>query len=103
LPALLLSLLPLFPYTTLFRSRGGVCDRLSVLDAANAQGAPGHAFVGPLLARLTRLFGFAGRAVAGGAAALAGAAMLSRPALPAGDRKSTRLNSRHTCNSYTVF
>src|SRR5438132_5521399 len=66
----------LFPYTTLFRSRGGEARH----DVARARGAR-----------------------PGGAHGLAGGSDPRLPATGDRDRKSTRLNSSHTVISYAVF
>src|SRR3712207_8270580 len=74
----------LFPYTTLFRSRGGGGG----LERRRAHGLPG------------------GEPGHGGPPADEGgnARRPPRPRLaPAGDRKSTRLNSSHANISYAVF
>src|SRR2546430_7377788 len=67
----------LFPYTTLFRSVAGRCERLArvgpdIAGAARNQYMSRHRYVLPLTAKLT-------------------------------DRKSTRLNSSHSQISYAVF
>src|SRR2546429_4095985 len=77
----------LFPYTTLFRSPGGVSG--AVLPAARGVGAQGAVAV-PARPRGSRV---ARRARARGG--------LARTA--ARDRKSTRLNSSHGYISYAVF
>src|SRR3712207_7753632 len=70
----------LFPYTTLFRSRGGV----------------GHGLAGlPTLERRPAVTERCGPTLAGDAACLAQGAEK--------DRKSTRLNSSHANISYAVF
>src|SRR5256885_7398733 len=80
----------LFPYTTLFRSRGPVAARRR------------------LALRVARV-GWRRRVVLGGAgvdAHLAGSAAAparSGPNQPDEDRKSTRLNSSHLVISYAVF
>src|SRR5438034_10710744 len=66
----------LFPYTTLFRSRGG--DGPSLRQRTEPAGRGGKHLGGPARATLSR-----------------------RPLKK--DRKSTRLNSSHTVNSYAVF
>src|SRR3712207_9534731 len=79
----------LFPYTTLFRSRG-------LEHAAARAEADARRPVGPLvpeLQQLQRQLGHDGLEPA--AAGLAG--------LQASDRKSTRLNSSHANISYAVF
>src|SRR5947207_4656636 len=68
----------LFPYTTLFRSRGPVEALAQVHDDAAPHASPGHP--------------------APGAPGHERGARRSRP-----DRKSTRLNSSHTVISYAVF
>src|SRR3712207_7383848 len=71
----------LFPYTTLFRSRGpGLHDRT---DVGGSGGGLAEAE--------------AGRSVVRGVGALANGVTA------AGDRKSTRLNSSHANISYAVF
>src|SRR3712207_8349159 len=75
----------LLPYTTLFRSR---------LDGGRGGAALGAAGAGAALAPLAR------RAPAG---PLALRHRGLPPELPAGDRKSTRLNSSHANISYAVF
>src|SRR5439155_25215452 len=91
---------PLFPYTTLFRSDGGL------LTARPAPGGLGH--VGEiiairvsllhslLLAGLTPVIAPMAPAAEGGIGAMTGVR-------PARDRKSTRLNSRHVAISYAVL
>src|SRR5690606_41792639 len=77
---------PLFPYTTLFRSRADgrdVHDRAARLDRA-------HAGEGELLQVLV-------------GAAEVGVVRLEHEHLGAVDRKSTRLNSSHVKISYAVF
>src|SRR3712207_7050770 len=80
----------LFPYTTLFRSRGDVADvqpgtgQLGQLDVAGHHGRLRHG--GP-----------ARQAEPAGQLALVAARVLP------GDRKSTRLNSSHANISYAVF
>src|SRR5437763_11170935 len=83
----------LFPYTTLFRSRGACCGdrrrtsrRARVADDGRSRGAP-DARARPVVWR-----------AAGGTARDRG----GRHRLRA-DRKSTRLNSSHRCISYAVF
>src|SRR3712207_7232958 len=79
----------LFPYTTLFRSRGPVGGaRAARLRPAGARGAraPGTA---------------AQRGAAGVDGLQGGRAVLRR--WPREDRKSTRLNSSHANISYAVF
>src|SRR3712207_7042483 len=77
----------LFPYTTLFRSRG-----------ARAQAARQHDLRGgpPHTARHPRA-----RALGRGSVGRAGGERARRAAY--GDRKSTRLNSSHANISYAVF
>src|SRR5438045_7152250 len=75
----------LFPYTTLFRSTNQR-PRASALG----RGSACH------LARLSR-------APAGNSARSRGAARALGAEFPAGDRKSTRLNSSHLGISYAVF
>src|SRR3712207_7886243 len=79
----------LFPYTTLFRSRGAVARR-----------APPHLRapvpLGATPALPGRGAGAAGRAVRGGRLRRLGGCL-------GGDRKSTRLNSSHANISYAVF
>src|SRR5690606_42077664 len=77
----------LFPYTTLFRSRGraGRDPSLS-LGPVRAFGRAGMEGAPPLP-------GGAGPGVGPG----------PQPLAPAGDRKSTRLNSSHVKISYAVF
>src|SRR5438034_4305851 len=88
--------LTLFPYTTLFRSRGVV--------ALFEHGVSGAAEGTPALLRLAARDGHraprrGGRRTAGGQKARE---RFRRP-LHAQDRKSTRLNSSHTVISYAVF
>src|SRR5690606_40887446 len=88
---------PLFPYTTLFRSR-----LRAVCSAHRTRRRPGGDRAGG---------GGAGAgAVKGGGAAVGGRARGRRPLhrrhrrpRPAVDRKSTRLNSSHVKISYAVF
>src|SRR3712207_7012623 len=82
----------LFPYTTLFRSRGGADPRR---EPPPRRGQGGPAGRDPREARRAHERGVAER----------GAASAHRPAHPrAGqDRKSTRLNSSHANISYAVF
>src|SRR5437764_11886582 len=80
---------PLFPYTTLFRSR--TANKLPQL------GAPPERFLGSLgVTGATAYFGLlhVAQAKAGDIVFVSAAA---------GDRKSTRLNSSHRCISYAVF
>src|SRR3712207_7052426 len=72
----------LFPYTTLFRSRGLAASR---------------AFW-PLLASRRRM-----RTLRPHAPALLAAALVTLASWPVTDRKSTRLNSSHANISYAVF
>src|SRR5437762_10571304 len=74
----------LFPYTTLFRS---VQERLQPLQAIVHAHERGHDFARPD-APAPPLLGPQPRPVA---------------LVEAVDRKSTRLNSSHRCNSYAVF
>src|SRR5688572_32069801 len=86
----------LFPYTTLFRSRGG--DE----GAVRAAGEPGRrrAYAPAHL----DLEGVEVRgAVQGGARAVRGGEELARGEGGGADRKSTRLNSSHSQISYAVF
>src|SRR2546430_5597817 len=70
----------LFPYTTLFRSPDGA-------GVAAGEGMLGFSLVGPVRISITT-----------------GTTNLSKPSLLiAADRKSTRLNSSHSQNSYAVF
>src|SRR5690606_40254380 len=88
---------PLFPYTTLFRSRftllEGDREILALLPA------------GTLLERIRQLhggeFSDALLPVAGGRGEVSVVGFVSHPA--AADRKSTRLNSSHVKISYAVF
>src|SRR2546430_12879019 len=82
----------LFPYTTLYRSAGGV-ERLYVTPDAvlGARGADDHVVADH--ERGHRL----------GVARLRPVAHLDGPLFFAGDRKSTRLNSSHSQISYAVF
>src|SRR3712207_7227859 len=76
----------LFPYTTLFRSVGGLGDALRPLvDAEVAADAVAGAVIVVEAVRPQRLAGQRVERVA------------------AGDRKSTRLNSSHANISYAVF
>src|SRR5690349_22571297 len=75
----------LFPYTTLFRSRGPLHDP-EARAARDDQGVRVREPVGEAAHREERLPARAERLQAGG-----------------GDRKSTRLNSSHVENSYAVF
>src|SRR2546429_5808416 len=70
----------LFPYTTLFRSRGGA-DRLRTVCSACP--CSGSEFTGTFLPRRHK--------------------PLSQAGAGRGDRKSTRLNSSHGYISYAVF
>src|SRR2546422_8370050 len=70
----------LFPYTTLFRSRGCGSGTNSHPPASTVEGAPGHRGSRP------------------NAGASAGDETMKY-----GDRKSTRLNSSHGYISYAVF
>src|SRR3712207_7411005 len=79
----------LFPYTTLFRSRGPGAAGRALRGPLAAGGARGLARRVPVSARPIRLQ----QAAARGPAAVAAA----------GDRKSTRLNSSHANISYAVF
>src|SRR3712207_7316079 len=73
----------LFPYTTLFRSAGGIRRRpVPVVPDGGGGGPPGR--------------GGAGQPAAGGRARAPARA-------PHQDRKSTRLNSSHANISYAVF
>src|SRR5438445_5056882 len=79
----------LFPYTTLFRSRGG-------LHQARAAGLPGRDQPAAL------------EEPEGGVRVLSGrdgdpVPQAVRPGTPPSDRKSTRLNSSHANISYAVF
>src|SRR3712207_7538186 len=80
----------LFPYTTLFRSGVRARDPAALLLGAAAAGADGHhpraARVREDRSRLRRL-----------------RRQLHLVGGPAGDRKSTRLNSSHANISYAVF
>src|SRR5437762_5551139 len=85
---------PLFPYTTLFRSRGG--------------GRPGPRGVGTR--RGDRRRDPAGRRHSGEpgrhgrhTGSSVRTDLLRREGAPSRDRKSTRLNSSHRCSSYAVF
>src|SRR3712207_9288258 len=93
----------LFPYTTLFRSRGAGGALLAARGARGARGAGALARPG---AGARAGVGAAGRAAPGG-----GAPAGVRPGgrgdglgavRPALDRKSTRLNSSHANISYAV-
>src|SRR3712207_7839165 len=79
----------LFPYTTLFRSLQGRLEgaRPHPLHRRLAGARAGH--------RLLR--------AGAGTRAAPGAVRLTDRRLPAGDRKSTRLNSSHANISYAVF
>src|SRR5437763_11636554 len=72
----------LFPYTTLFRSRG----RRRRGHRQRRQRPPARSFAG-----------------AGGGGVRRGADPDALPRLVEEDRKSTRLNSSHRCISYAVF
>src|SRR2546429_6494455 len=87
----------LFPYTTLFRSKLGleyeVGKRYEYKNAADRLTEQG--FTGPAREALQQL-----------ASSLTGQiteAIAERLAIPAADRKSTRLNSSHGYISYAVF
>src|SRR5438445_8399413 len=81
---------PLFPYTTLFRSKGGFVE----LDQRT---------LGVLL-EMTHARGPRDREHHGGPPQQPGERNLSwRSPEPTGDRKSTRLNSSHANISYAVF
>src|SRR3712207_7506878 len=73
----------LFPYTTLFRSRGRRQRKMNQLKTLM------------LLAAMTALFMALGYTLGGSSGAMI--------ALVAADRKSTRLNSSHANISYAVF
>src|SRR3712207_8422240 len=75
----------LFPYTTLFRSGPVVQQRTAALQAARLRGLVEVVFP------------------SGSAAAAPGRPEDRPDDLPAGDRKSTRLNSSHANISYAVF
>src|SRR3989442_8941700 len=79
----------LFPYTTLFRS---VAEAQGPPPRDRGRGAPRHLPAGPLLRRVDT--GMRGRALPESTRRRRG---------PAGDRKSTRLNSSHVRISYAVF
>src|SRR5436309_7753397 len=81
---------PLFPYTTLFRSREGRVVRADVRD-----GGREHLAVSILVLQAFPVE----RGPAGGRAAEEAAA----PREDGQDRKSTRLNSSHVKISYAVF
>src|SRR5256885_5653080 len=90
----------LFPYTPLFRSQAGASmkgefeNRLrQVIDEVQASPKPIILFID----EAHTLIG------AGGPAGTGDAANLLKPALARGDRKSTRLNSRHLVISYAGF
>src|SRR5256885_7609612 len=92
---------PLFPYTTLFRSGGGPSNGslhgLSSRDPGRRTPCAGSARVRALhTASCTQESGIFLPRVAGGQE-------LPGLALPAADRKSTRLNSSHLVISYAVF
>src|SRR2546429_3942483 len=79
----------LFPYTTLFRS-------LNLIEPTMRHYG---GLLGPLALRIIPYFAWLPPALAGRAIAAAAEAI----ALPARDRKSTRLNSSHGYISYAVF
>src|SRR3712207_8401288 len=89
----------LFPYTTLFRSRGGAQEReevkpdLTVLGKVIGGGIPAAAYGGRR--ELMELVAPAGQVYQAGT--------LSGNPLATADRKSTRLNSSHAHISYAVF
>src|SRR5690606_40940873 len=83
---------PLFPYTTLFRSRGGD-------PRARARGVPPHHHRFGRAADPART----ARALTTVPAAASVAEGLHRHAAQLEDRKSTRLNSSHVKISYAVF
>src|SRR5207245_7968397 len=87
---------PLFPYTTLFRSRliHRTSRRLSLTDAGQAYVAASK--------RILEDIGDAERAAAGEYSAPRGDLAMTAP-IVFGDRKSTRLNSSHGSISYAVF
>src|SRR5699024_12284883 len=81
---------PLFPYTTLFRSVGQGAQ----LFQGQVKGLAQHLLLGSQL-QLAPLH------LGGGLQPLQ--PLVSRPAAPGQDRKSTRLNSSHVSISYAVF
>src|SRR5690606_40729175 len=85
----------LFPYTTLFRSVGG---RPST--SARCRSAIIH-MLSPC--STTTLSDSRGASAAGGAGVRSAVGGEGRRSGPAGDRKSTRLNSSHVKISYAVF
>src|SRR5436309_11655170 len=89
---------PLFPYTTLFRSRPGMACRFAVsVDDA------GLALVPQLVGRDEPIEGPAGRCTAREQGQAIGPVGRVRVGLRREDRKSTRLNSSHVKISYAVF
>src|SRR5207247_10315117 len=89
---------PLFPYTTLFRSRGAQ-HRERVPQGGIAEGGrrPAHGGRAGVLRVGVRARSRRGRGAREGHAGGGGAASRRR------DRKSTRLNSSHEWISYAVF
>src|SRR3712207_7521701 len=82
----------LFPYTTLFRSVGGI-----------ELGGQGGGDVGAGLVHLADAVGVAGHLAAEHGGGETGVVAADGDADQLGDRKSTRLNSSHANISYTVF
>src|SRR5256885_12236121 len=82
----------LFPYTTLFRSRGPALGRrrLGVVDAADREAQPREEVAHPL-------------GVTTGEVVVDGDEMGAPAHERVQDRKSTRLNSSHLVISYAVF
>src|SRR5205814_8109573 len=91
---------PLFPYTTLFRSRAELWPPAA---ATTAQTAPPTASVAATQSAGSRLAG-AGCAAVSSIVPVRSNVVLISPLLPSQvDRKSTRLNSSHLGISYAVF
>src|SRR5207244_13531165 len=78
---------PLFPYTTLFRSKAGTTSRSGPRRARRAAPSDPVACVG----------------IAGATTRLTALEQLFAGLAPDTDRKSTRLNSSHQIISYAVF
>src|SRR3712207_9166127 len=93
----------LFPYTTLFRSQGGVIFADSAVTLRAPYIALGQAYEAPLLASQQKT-PFTSNDLAYYAQPTFGAGSLTVVAdlVDVGDRKSTRLNSSHANISYAV-
>src|SRR5699024_12646891 len=86
----------LFPYTTLFRSFGGIIQGLHPFHQG-AVGAVQH------LAQAAAQLGGAVQHIVQVVPGLIGKGIHMAPEAVQGDRKSTRLNSSHVSISYAVF